>query len=70
MWHTWAPPDVVRGRNAVLVSFTEDKLKWNRITEHFKAVGDISKELLTDSSGNDLGYFYWRFGYGYDPLNQ
>jgi dolichol-phosphate mannosyltransferase len=64
MWNSWVSPQMVAGRHGLLVSFTEDKLKQNRVTGRFSKVGEISKEVLTNCDG-EIGHFYWRVGYNY-----
>jgi len=64
MWNSWVKPQEVRGRHAVLVSFSEDGLRNARITKHFAEVGDITKEVLNNSFGT-IAHFYYRVGYDY-----
>jgi dolichol-phosphate mannosyltransferase len=66
MWKYWVPPQVVAGRNALLLSFTDGRLKEHNVTDHFAGVGEISKEVLSNRFG-ETGFFYWRVGYSYKP---
>jgi dolichol-phosphate mannosyltransferase len=66
MWNSWVLPETVAGRTGLLLSFTAEKLQESQVIRHFGKVGDITKELLTDRDG-ELGYFYWRIGYNYQP---
>lgn len=66
MWNSWVVPEMVAGRNGLLVSFTEDKLEGSWITRHFASVGGITRELLVNGEG-EVGHFYWRVGYNYRP---
>lgn len=66
MWNRWVPPETVSGRNALLLSFSEEKLSNDRVTSHFAKLGDISREFLR-KAGRDVACFYWRVGYDYRP---
>ncbi len=66
MWDFWVESETVAGRNGLLVSFTEDKLEQSCVTRHFSELGKITKEVLTNCTG-EIGYFYWRAGYNYNP---
>ncbi|NMC43417.1 MAG: glycosyltransferase family 39 protein [candidate division Zixibacteria bacterium] len=65
MWDSWAPPQMAIGRNGILVSFAEDRLKQSWVTRHFSKLGEIQKETLTNGGG-EIGHFFWRLGYDYD----
>jgi dolichol-phosphate mannosyltransferase len=67
MWDLWTSPGQVAGRDAVLISFTKDQLEARRVTQRFSILGEINKEVLTNSLG-EIGLFYWRAGYTYTPL--
>jgi dolichol-phosphate mannosyltransferase len=64
MWNSWVLPQAAAGRPGLLVSFTEDKLRQERVTRRFSEVGEITKEVLTNHEG-EIGHFYWRVGYNY-----
>ena len=66
MWNRWVPPEMVSGRNALLLSFSEEKLSNERVTSHFAKLGDISRECLR-KAGREVACFYWRVGYSYRP---
>ncbi len=66
MWNSWVLPQLAVGRVAMLVSFTEDRLKQPSVTRHFLEVSEITEEVLTNRSG-EIGHFYWRAGYGFGP---
>ncbi|MFH2055171.1 MAG: glycosyltransferase family 39 protein [bacterium] len=66
MWNSWFVPETAAGRNCILVSFTEDKLNHPWVARRFARLGMVSTERLTDSTG-ELGHFYWRIGYDYQP---
>jgi dolichol-phosphate mannosyltransferase len=46
MWDSWVPPHIAAGRNGILVSFVEDRLKQPWVTRHFSNLGEIRKETL------------------------
>jgi len=64
MWNLWAQPEEFLGRNALLVSFEERDLQRDWVTARFTQLSDISRETITKSD-SQVGYFYWRVGYGY-----
>ncbi|MBU1318312.1 MAG: glycosyltransferase family 39 protein [candidate division Zixibacteria bacterium] len=66
MWNFWVSPRTVAGRNGLLVSFTADKLEQSYVTRRFSKLGEITEEVLTNCYG-EIGHFYWRAGYNYNP---
>jgi dolichol-phosphate mannosyltransferase len=66
MWNSWVVPEMADGRDGVLVSLVEDKLRQAEVTRRFSELGDITKEVLTNRYG-EIGIFYWRIGYHYHP---
>lgn len=66
MWNLWVSPKLAAGRNGIIVSFTENKLKQIWVTRHFLEMGEITKEVLTNCNG-EIGHFYWCVGYNYHP---
>lgn len=66
MWNSWVTPDLAAGRDGILVSFSEDRLKQSWVVRHFARMGEIRRETLTKGS-EEIGHFYWRLGYDYLP---
>jgi dolichol-phosphate mannosyltransferase len=66
MWNFWVPPRTIAGRDALLVSLSRNHLDHSRVTERFTQLGDITREVLSNSWG-ETGHFYWRIGYDYKP---
>jgi dolichol-phosphate mannosyltransferase len=67
MWDSWTSPGQAAGRDGIVISFTKDRLDEGRVTQRFSIMGEINKEILTNSLG-EIGQFYWRIGYDYTPL--
>jgi dolichol-phosphate mannosyltransferase len=66
MWNIWVSPRMASGRPGLLVSFDQDKLGQDWVTRHFSKLSEINKEILTNSK-EEIGHFYWRIGYNYQP---
>ncbi len=66
MWNRWVLPESVAGRDGILISFTEGKLTQPWVVRRFSRMGEVTREVLTNSNG-EIGCFYWRIGYDYRP---
>jgi dolichol-phosphate mannosyltransferase len=66
MWDVWTSPAQAKGRDAVVISFSKNRLDEGRVTQRFSTMGEINKEVLTNSLG-EIGHFYRRVGYNYTP---
>ena len=66
MWDFWVSPAQAAGRDAIVISFTSGRLNESWVTQRFSRMGEINKEILTNSFG-EIGRFYWRIGYDYTP---
>jgi len=66
MWDLWVSPESARGRDCLLIGLSVEQLERLRVTDRFARLGKISKEVLTNFGG-EIGYFFWRVGYDYQP---
>jgi dolichol-phosphate mannosyltransferase len=66
MWDSWFPADSAQGKNCLIIGFSLEQLNRERVTKRFPRLGQVTKEVLTNFSG-EIGYFYWRMGFDYRP---
>jgi dolichol-phosphate mannosyltransferase len=66
MWNFWMPPNEATGHDGILVGFSRKKLEPEWVTRHFFEVSEIKEEILYNSLG-EIGHFYWRAGFDYQP---
>ncbi len=64
MWDYWLPPAEAVGRDVLLISFDEQRLKNTWVRKHFPRMSDITAVEIKKGD-RPVSRFFWRVGYTY-----
>jgi len=70
MFDRWVTPEAARGRNVLLVSRRSNgPIAAEAVADRFRTLGPIQEHIVY-KDGIAVNRFYYRIGYGYEPMPQ